>query len=240
MREPQLPSGERHDDLPRVHVAREDELEGAVRESLRDPGEVAEEDANVGIPIGEARRVGSPTRVALRVDPDELYPPASDLDLDGLVTEHHHVSELGERSRIDPLREGVAGVGEVVVPEDDKAGPQPAEQPLEQRQPRAARHQVAREAHEVGLPFDDPLDGSLGRPPAARRDAEVKVGEVRDPEPVELRWHAHELDLDDAPPEPARLEPAPGERSRGERGEDDEGVRRSACRRRGRPTRDVA
>ena len=47
VREPETPAGVRHDDLPGVVVPREDQVED-LRDPPHDPGEVAEEDAEVG------------------------------------------------------------------------------------------------------------------------------------------------------------------------------------------------
>jgi hypothetical protein len=60
------------------------------------------------------------------------------------------------------------------------------------------RQQVARDADEVGLPFRDPLDATLNSAHAARRHAEVEVGEVRDPQAVELGRQPWDPDLADA------------------------------------------
>ena len=45
----------------------------------------------------------------------------------------------------------------------------------------------------------------------------MKVGQVNDPQAVELGRYSLELDLDDPTPEPSRLEPPPGHSHRGYR-----------------------
>src|SRR5262249_27074198 len=57
---------------------------------------------------------------------------------------------------------------------------------------------------------------------AARRDAEMQVGEMRDAKPVERRRNARELDLDDSPSEPSCLEPRPRRDRRGRDDNDDD------------------
>jgi hypothetical protein len=61
----------------------------------------------------------------------------------------------------------------------------------------------------------DPFDGLLHGPHAAGGDTEVKVGEVRDPEAVELGRKPREPDLANAQAHPAGFEPTvrkPGRR----------------------------
>ncbi len=121
--------------------------------------------------------------------------------------------DRGEDRWVDPLRERVAAIREVVVPEHDEARPELAQKPLEERRATTSRDEVAGDADEVGLALRDPghrvRRGAL--PP--RRDAQMEVGEVRDPQAVERRRDAGELDFEHSLPQPTRLEPAPGERA---------------------------
>ena len=87
----------------------------------------------------------------------------------------------------------------------------PREQRAETRLPGAAREQVAAEADEVGLPLRGPLNGALDRDGAARGEPEVEVGEVNEPQAVELLREPRDGNLDAAEPDPAGLEPAPGD-----------------------------
>ena len=69
--------------------------------------------------------------------------------------------------RVDTLRERIAAVREVVVAEDDVAATEIGEQALELPHPRATRDEVARDADEVGLTLDHPVDGLPHGTPAA-------------------------------------------------------------------------
>ena len=80
MREEQPAARVGQDDLARVHVACEDEVERALRQLPGDAGEVAEQDAEVGLGVGELRRTGAAARVQARIDPDELDAAATQLD----------------------------------------------------------------------------------------------------------------------------------------------------------------
>ncbi len=215
MRKAELASWEGDDDLPRVKMAREDEVEDAWREPPRDPGEVAEEDAEVYVGVGDRLRTRLGAGVGPRVDSDDLDAAAAKLQFERLVAEHSHALERGEHGRVDPLRERITAVREVVVAEDDVAGGQLAKQPAEQWNPCPARDEVAGDANEVGTALGHPGDRLLHGASPAGGNAEVEVGEVGDAQAVELGRQPLELDLDDAPPQPARLEPPPsGDRCR--------------------------
>ena len=136
VREPELAAGEREHDLARVQVSGEDEVERPGRDAPHDAREVAEEDAEVGLGVGEPLRVGDAPCVGAGLDADELHAPARDLDVDRLVAEQRHVLELLEHGGVDPLGEGIAAVREVVVAEDDEAAPELSQQLAEERQPR--------------------------------------------------------------------------------------------------------
>ena len=81
------------------------------------------------------------------------------------------------------------------------------------RASRAARDEVAGDADEVGRRSRHPVDRVDHGATPARRHPEVEVGEVRDPQAVELGGTALERDLDHPRAQPARLEPRPRPRS---------------------------
>ena len=96
--------------------------------------------------------------VRLRIDAHDLDGPGAEVELDRLVTEQRDAFEGIDRPRVDALGERIAAVGVVVVPEDDVAGAEVAEQALEIPHSRAARDEVARDAHDVGAALHDPVD----------------------------------------------------------------------------------
>src|ERR1700754_4115989 len=73
-----------------------------------------------------------------------------------------------------------------------------------------AGEQIAGDAHEVRLALGDPVDRLLDGASAARGDAQVKVREVRDAEPVELGRGPPDRQLPHTQPHPAGLAPRPG------------------------------
>ena len=196
MREAKLLARDGKHDLSRVVVAGQDHVKGVV-DPRRDAGKVAEQDSEARGPISKPFGPNVTSGVGLRIHADDLHPPSAEADLDALVLEQRDTFERADRSRVDPLGERVATVREVVVPEHDEARAEIPEERFEERHPGPSRDQVAGDADEIGTPLDDPGDGILDRAPAARRDAEMKVGQVRDPEAVELRRYSLELDLED-------------------------------------------
>jgi hypothetical protein len=212
MREPQLAAGEGKHDLPRVQVAGEDEIEDTGRDTPHDAGEVAKEDAEVRVGLDELLGVRLAPRVLARVDPDQLDPHSLELHLDRVVSKQRHAFHLLEDGSVDPLREGIAAVRKVVVPENDEAASEPLEELSQERHAPPAGDEVAGDADEVRPPLRDPRYRGLARVLTARGHAQVEVGEMRDPEPVELTRKPVEHDLEHALPQPARLEPPPRER----------------------------
>ena len=182
----ELPTRERDDDLPGMEVSGEGQVK-RVGDPSRDAGKVTEENSQARRRICKLIRACLPRSVGPRVDAYDLDAPASKLELDALVAQQRDVFERIDRSRIDPLRERVAAVGEIVVPEHDEAGAELAEEPLEQRHPCAARHEITGNADDVRAPLDDPCNGIHDCASAAGRNAEMEIGEVRDAKPVELR-----------------------------------------------------
>ena len=98
------------------------------------------------------------------------------------------------------LRERVAAVGEVMVPEHDEAAAEPAEELAKERNPASARDEVTGDADEIRTSLRDPGDRLLGRFPPARGDSEMEVGEVRDPQAVQLGRKPFDLHLEDTRP----------------------------------------
>ncbi len=71
------------------------------------------------------------------------------------------------------------------------------------------RDEVAGDADEVGPPLGDPANRLLTGPIAAReRRSEVEVGEMTDPETVQLSRQRGDMNLEHARPEPPGLDPA--------------------------------
>src|SRR5205823_11333899 len=143
------------------------------------------------------------------VEPGDPHAPSAQIEHRSLVAQQRRRLELGE---IRGARLRVARDREVVVAENGVHRlRQPLHERAQQRLSARMREQVAGEDDEIGPPYGDPLDGGLDRVRAARRNAEVEVGEMRDAEPVELRRQTRQLDLELAQAHPAGLEPPPGE-----------------------------
>ena len=139
-------------------------MERAGRDPPGDAREVAEEDAECRVVVGEQLGLGSPRRIRPRIDADDLHPLAAQLELDRLVLEDDHSVERAEHGRIDALRERVAAAREVVVSEDDEAGAELTEQPLQLGKACAPREQVAGHDDEVRIALPDPQHRLLDRP----------------------------------------------------------------------------
>ena len=208
MREPEPASRIRDDDLPRVVVPGKDQMEH-LRDAPHDSREVAEKNAEIRGRVGQRVRSCRPRGIGLRADADDLDAPPAQLHLDGLVAEERHVLERADRVGVDPLRERVAAVREVVVAEHDVGGRKVGEQTLELAHSRSPRDEVARDADEVRSALDHPVDRLAHGSQAARRNTEVQIGEVRDTKAVELGRQTRELDVDHLSPQPAGLEPRP-------------------------------
>ena len=180
-----------------------------VGQAVDDPREVAEQDAQVGVRVGELPGPRLAAHVRARVDADELDATAAELERHRLVAEQRAAAEV---DLADRLRERVAAVGEVVVAEHGVDRRQPLDQLAQPLRTFGPGEQVAGEHHEVGLPLGDPVDRALDRPHPRRRDAEVEVGEVRDPQPGELRAGARAAATSSsAEPHPGGLVQPPGD-----------------------------
>src|SRR5919197_2417513 len=123
---------------------------------------------------------------------------------------------------LEPLRERIPARHEVVVSEDDEAGGDDGEVVPKPTEPRAPRDEVTGEADEIRLPLRNPLERPLDCERPARRDAQMEIGEVSDPQSVELRREPLDLDLEHAPPKPTRLEPTVRKADHGQHSEREE------------------
>jgi hypothetical protein len=142
---------------------------------------VAEKDAEVRFRVRELAGLSLAAGMSPRIDPHNLDAPAAQLDLDRFVAEQGHAFESGDRIWVDPLRERVAAVREVVVAEDGEARRERTKEPREHRRPGAPRDEVARDADEVRAALDDPGQRILDCPPASGGHSEMEVGEMGDP-----------------------------------------------------------
>jgi hypothetical protein len=96
------------------------------------------------------------------------------------------------------------------------------EQPQQLPFPARAREQVSGDADEIRTAFGDPVDCTLAGARSAGRHTEVEVGQMRDPQPVELDRKVGDLHLEGAKAHPARLEPSVGDKRRRERDGDEQ------------------
>ena len=183
MSEPELAAEVRQRDLPVMEVPGEYEMEDARLEAVDHPWKVAEQDAQIGVRIGEFFRSRPAPHVGAWVDPGDLDAPAAEHDCDRLVGEQTRPSEL---RRIRCSRERVARDPDIVVPEHRVAAVEAAEEAVQPRLAAGMRKEVTRQADEVRLALFGPVDGALDRDGAARRGAEMEVREVDDPQPAEL------------------------------------------------------
>jgi hypothetical protein len=179
VREAEPPARIRNDDLPPVEVPGEDEVKDS-RNPADDAREVAEQDAQIGAGVDEVLRTRASVGVHLWIYTHDLDAPSSELQLDALIAQERDTLDSSDCGWIDALRERVAAVGEVVVPEHDVALPEPGQEALELRDSRPARHEIAGDAHEVGLALDDPLDGIGDSLSASTGHAEVQIRQMRD------------------------------------------------------------
>src|SRR5207342_501840 len=86
VREAEPPARIRNHDLPSVEVPREDEVKDT-RNPADDPGEVAEQDAQIGAGVDEVFRMRASVGVRSGIDADDLNAPSSELELDALVAQ---------------------------------------------------------------------------------------------------------------------------------------------------------
>ena len=145
----ELPARERDRDLAAVEMSREDDVERVGGHPAHDPWEVTEQDAERRVGVGELCGSRSPAGIRPRLDADDLHREPAELELDRFVTQHRDPVDLGEDRWIDPLRERVATVRKVVVPEHDQAGPELAQKPRQELFAAPPRHEVAGDADEV-------------------------------------------------------------------------------------------
>ena len=164
------------------------------------------------------RRSASTSSLGLRAAPAErARVDAGDLDAAAAQLDRRAPrptsSVAGARSADGGrLRERVAGDGEVVVAEHREAARQPREQRAQLRLARAAARRRSPVMQTSGRAARSPTQSTARSTAAraARGHAEVEVGEVRDPQPVELRRQARQRARRSvSQPHPAGLEPAP-------------------------------
>src|SRR6476659_7624652 len=129
MSERDPPARQRQSDLARVQMAREDEVEGARRQPVEHVWKVTEKNAQVGIRIGEACRLGLAAPVGARVDPDDLDPATVELERVRLVEQKPRATEGRDGQAVGKR---VATRAEVVVAQDGRTARQPLEQLPEQ------------------------------------------------------------------------------------------------------------
>ena len=212
--EAQPPAWIRQADLTGMEMTGEDEIEYARLEPVDHLRKVAEQDAEVGFRVGEPLGP-SPTRaVRARVDADDMHLPSAQLDCLRLVGEQPRRAQILELNR---LRERILRNGVVMVPEHRVAVGQADEKLAETRLAASPRNEIAADQRQIRLPRLDPFHCAPHRVRPARRQPEVEVGEVGDPEPVELGRQAPKRDLDRVQPDPARLEPRVRSAGRGSR-----------------------
>ena len=217
--QPHLAAGRGDADLSAVQVPCEDQVELARCERPHVVREVHEQDAEVRVRVGQ-RAVRLP--VAPRIAPGHLDPPAVVPDAHGLVLQEHrrvHPAQVGGTA------EGIPGRSHVVVPEHGVgavAWMKPAELPPQRAHAALPADEVAGDGDEVELLRRRPVDG-LAEGAAVQRDgAEVEVGDVQDPQAVELRRETLHGRVALQVLDPLRLEERPRESGRRDHCDGDE------------------
>src|SRR5204862_3014299 len=148
--------------------------------------EVAEEDPEVGLRVGEPPGLRATPAVRARIDADELHSPSAKLDGGRLVDEQPRGCKVAEA---DGAGERIARMLDVVVAEDDERPVAELRDDVPQhRLATRPRDEVAGDRDEVGLAARSPLRGMHDGARTARRETEVEVREVDDPQTRQLRW----------------------------------------------------
>src|SRR6266498_5557688 len=84
-------------------------------------------------------------------------------------------------------REGISAVLDVVVAEHGVAAiAQPLQELAQDSLASRMRDEIPADADQVRVALHSPLHGGLDRAPPPRRESEVEVREVGDPQPLEL------------------------------------------------------
>jgi hypothetical protein len=110
-----------------------------------------------------------------------------------------------------------------VVPEHDvRRLRELLEQAAEERLAAPARDEVTGDADEIWPAGHNPVDGTTARALAERRQPEVEVGQMRDPQAVELPRQAVDRQVERAQPNPAGFERAVRDDERRNRDDDPE------------------
>src|SRR4051812_46198644 len=207
------PEAQWQGDLAVVHVAGKNEIECTRREEVEHIRVVTEKDAQGGCLLDELPRLRETEPVRTRVDADDLDTPAAHLDGLGLVDEEAGRPDVRESAR---PRERIPTELDVVIPEHDERRAQVLQQRPQCGLAARAREQIARHDDQVGLAFASPRDAPLGRTSSARRQAEMKVRQMRDSDAVELCRQPLQGDVERPEPHPARFEPPPPEPGAGD------------------------
>ena len=157
--EAQLAARRRDADLPAVEVAGENDVELTRPQRLHRVREVDEQDAEVGLGIGEpAVKLAMPQWVPA----GHLHFPAAHVKYLGLVIEQHRG---GDAAQVGRAAERVAGRRDIVISEHrvgPEAGPEPGELALEHAQPAAAADEVAGDGDEIEIPLGPQAIASAG------------------------------------------------------------------------------
>ena len=186
------PSWQRDDDLPRGSARRGSR--GTRRGSVARCPE-SDREAPRGSRSGSASRSGraSVSPVRLRIDADDLHPPAAQHDLGRLVPEQGDTFECAPIAAGSTRCENGSRLSaKSWFLSTMKHGPSLSQKPLEQGRPGCSRHEVAGDTDDIRATFDHPGNGVLDCTPAARRVAESEVGQMGDAEAVQLGRHAFE------------------------------------------------
>ena len=122
MGEPEPPAGVRNANLTSMEMAGEDEVEDARLKEVDHLREVAEENAQIGLRVGQALRLRATQTTGARIDAGDLDLPPAQLDRLRVVHEEPGRRQVG---KLDGAREGIARDGQVVVAEHGVAAREP-------------------------------------------------------------------------------------------------------------------
>jgi hypothetical protein len=149
---------------------------------------VAEQDPERCRGVRQPVRVGAPEHVRGGAHARDLHAHAARFEDVSRVAEEVD-ARVVEVSDVARLAEGIARLGDVVVPEHGVgavAGAKPPEAPAERRLPARMSEEIAGHDHEVGVAALGPRDGAREGTRVQPERAEMEVGEMEDPQPVQL------------------------------------------------------
>ena len=124
---------------------------------------------------------------------------------DGFITQQQR--DAAQPVQLGSTRERVARDCDVMIAENDQRSFELQEEPDEQWHAARVGDQVTGDADEIGLPLRNPGDGPLGRHTPTRGRPQVEVGQVRDPDSLQLCRQPRNVDVEHTPAQPSRLEP---------------------------------